>query len=46
VLAACADQLVAVDVEGYRAWALAEDIAGMQAASPRAPARLLGGFDV
>jgi hypothetical protein len=31
---------------GYRAWALAEDIAGMQAASPRVPARLLGGFDV
>jgi hypothetical protein len=28
VLAASADQLVAVDVEGYRAWALAEDIAG------------------
>jgi hypothetical protein len=42
VLAASADQLVAVDVEGYRAWALAEDVAGMQAASPRAPARLLG----
>jgi uncharacterized protein YcaQ len=46
VLAASADQLVAVDVEGYRAWALTEDVAGVQAASPRAPARLLGGFDV
>jgi hypothetical protein len=46
VLAASADQLVVVDVEGYRAWALAGDVAGMQAASPQAPARLLGGFDV
>ncbi len=46
ILAASAGDLVAVDVEGYRAWALAEDVAGMQAAPPRLPARLLPGFDV
>jgi Winged helix DNA-binding domain len=46
VLAAAADDLVAVDVEGYKAWALAEDVAGMQATPPSLPARLLGAFDV
>ena len=46
VLAASAGDLVAVDVEGYRAWALAADVAAIQAAPPPLPARLLGGFDV
>lgn len=46
ILRASADELVEVDVEGYRAWALAEDVAGMRAAQPRVPARLLPGFDV
>jgi Winged helix DNA-binding domain len=46
VLAASADELAAVEVEGYRAWALAEDLAGMRADQPGAPARLLPGFDV
>jgi len=46
VLKASADELAEVDVEGYRAWALAEDVAGMRAARPRAPLRLLPGFDV
>jgi hypothetical protein len=46
ILRASADELVEVDVEGYRAWALAEDVAGMRAARPPPPARLLPGFDV
>jgi hypothetical protein len=46
VLAASADDLVEVDVEGDRAMALAEDVAGIQAATAPLPARLLGGFDV
>ena len=45
ILRASADDLVEVDVEGYRAWALAEDVAGMRA-QPPVPARLLPGFDV
>ncbi|HKE98078.1 MAG TPA: winged helix DNA-binding domain-containing protein [Actinomycetes bacterium] len=46
VLAAQGDELAQVDVEGRRAWALAEDVPGMRVADLRAPARLLPGFDV
>jgi Winged helix DNA-binding domain len=46
ILARSADDLVAVEVEGYRGWALAADLAAIQANPPRLPARLLGGFDV
>ena len=46
ILRASADELVEVDVEGYHGWALAEDVAGMRAARPPSPARLLPGFDV
>jgi hypothetical protein len=46
VLAACADELAEVDVEGRRAWAPARDVAGLRAAAPPTPARLLPGFDV
>jgi hypothetical protein len=46
ILQASADELAAVDVDGYRAWALAEDVAGMRAAGQPPPVRLLAGFDV
>jgi hypothetical protein len=46
VLAASADDLVAVEVEGYHGWMNAEDVAAIQATPPRLPPRLLGGFDV
>jgi winged helix DNA-binding protein len=46
ILKASEDELTEVDVEGHRAWALAEDIKSMRAASPRAPVRLLPAFDV
>jgi hypothetical protein len=46
VLQASADALAEVDVDGHRAWALAEDVAGLRAAAQRPPVRLLAGFDV
>ena len=46
ILKASADELAEVDVDGYRGWALAEDVAGMRAAVAGAPPRLLPGFDV
>jgi hypothetical protein len=46
ILRASAEGLVQVEVEGDRAWALAEDLAGMAAAGPGLPLRLLPGFDV
>lgn len=46
ILEASADALAEVDVDGHRAWALAEDVAGLRAAAQRPPVRLLAGFDV
>jgi hypothetical protein len=46
VLRASADALAEVDVDGHRAWALAEDVAGLRATAQRPPVRLLAGFDV
>jgi winged helix DNA-binding protein len=39
-------ELAEVDVEGQRAWALAENVAEMARRRPKAPVRLLPGFDV
>lgn len=46
VLKASADELAEVEVDGYRAWALAEDLPGLRAAASPPPVRLLAGFDV
>jgi hypothetical protein len=46
VLAASADEVAAVEVDGSRAWALAEDLPGLRAAAPQPPLRLLPAFDV
>ena len=46
ILKASEDELTEIDIEGHRAWALSEDVKGMQAASVRAPVRLLPAFDV
>ena len=46
ILTASGEDLVEVDVAGYRAWALAEDLAGMRSAAGPVPVRLLPGFDV
>ncbi len=42
---AIADRLVEVDVEGERAFVLAEDLDSLAAARPSSPLRLLPGFD-
>lgn len=46
ILSASQDELTEVDIEGHRAWALTEDVKKIGGASPRAPVRLLPGFDV
>jgi len=46
ILQASDDKLAEVDVEGRRAWALAEDVAAIRRARSRAPTRLLPAFDV
>lgn len=45
ILKASADELAEVDVEGHRAWALAEDVPGIRTARLRVQAGLLPGFD-
>jgi winged helix DNA-binding protein len=45
LLAALGEEAIEVDVEGQRAWMLAEDLCGMLAAKPPRAARLLPGFD-
>jgi Winged helix DNA-binding domain len=45
VLARSRDELVEVDVEGYRAFTLAADVDAMAAPAAPAPLRLLPGFD-
>jgi Winged helix DNA-binding domain len=46
ILAASADELVEVSVEGQPMWLLGEDLAGLQDASTRDSVRLLPAFDV
>jgi hypothetical protein len=46
ILKASAGELAEVDVEGYRAWALAGSVPAIRRASRRAPVRLLPAFDV
>jgi winged helix DNA-binding protein len=46
VLAASEDELAEVDVEGYRAWALGDEVRAMQKASSGGSIRLLPAFDV
>lgn len=46
ILNASAEELAEVDVEGHRAWVLAEDVRRIRTTRRRAQARLLPGFDV
>jgi hypothetical protein len=46
VLKALAEELAEVDIEGHRAWAMAEDVSALRATRLRATVRLLPGFDV
>lgn len=46
ILKLLSGELAEVDVEGYRAWALEEDVVAIRGDRVRLPARILPGFDV